>query len=65
MNTITAFLATQLHLLENHIAARSTRDSEEGSQTTDNLLWVIAVIAIAGAATLAVTAYVNGLIGRI
>lgn len=65
MNTLTTFLMTQWMIAQQHIAARSNRTSEEGSQTTDNLLWIIAVIAVAGLATIALTTYVNGLIGKV
>lgn len=65
MNTITTFVVAQMLLLQDHITAQSTREREEGSQTTDNLLWVIAVIAIAGIAVYALTSYVQSLAGQI
>ena len=61
MNTLTLLILT----LNNALDAGSNRTNEEGSQTTDNLLWVVAVIAIAGLATLALSGYVSGLIGKI
>ncbi|WP_232550071.1 hypothetical protein [Propioniciclava soli] len=65
MNTIIAFFLSQQLRAEHFVAQRSTRTNEEGSQTTDNLLWVVAVIAIAGIGTAAVLAYTSGLIGKI
>jgi len=58
-------LNTILIRAEHALAQRSNRANEEGSQTTDNLLWAIGVIAIAGLAVLALTTYAEGLVGRL
>lgn len=62
MNNNIAYFVTRMLLA---LDAGSNRSNEEGSQTTDNLLWILAVIALALAATGAVAAYGAGLIGRI
>ncbi len=46
-NTIIAFFLSQQLRAERYVAQRSTRTNEEGSHTTDNLLAVCGIIAIA------------------
>lgn len=64
-NILTYLWLAPLMLINSHVLRQSTRDREEGSQTTDNLLWIIGVAAVAALAVAALRAYANGLIGKI
>lgn len=57
------YLAATLHTLGvqmREVAIRkATKDPERGSVTIENVIWAVAVIAIAGIVVLAITNYVR------
>jgi hypothetical protein len=62
------YLAATLHILGlrlSDLAAAKTRRSERGSVTIEQVLWAVAVIAIAGIVIAAVKAYVTSQAGKL
>jgi hypothetical protein len=62
------YLAATLHILGlrlSDLAAVKPRKSERGSVTIEQVLWAVAVIAIAGIVIAAVKAYVTSQAGKL
>jgi heme/copper-type cytochrome/quinol oxidase subunit 2 len=62
------YLAATLHILVlrlSDLAAAKTDRSERGSVTIEQVLWAVAVIAIAGIVIAAVKAYVTSQAGKL
>jgi len=69
MNPVTTYLVTRVVLLRaavtEWIEARSTPTQEEGSHTTDVILWAVGVVVIVGIALAAITAFVTNESGKL
>jgi heme/copper-type cytochrome/quinol oxidase subunit 2 len=62
------YLAVTLHILGlrlSELAVAKTQKSERGSVTIEQVLWAVAVIAIAGIVIAAVKAYVTSQAGKL
>ena len=69
MNSLDSLMVkatSQLRALQQQATRRLVRgDSERGSITVEQILWVVAMVALVGIVVAAITAFINTQVGKI